>query len=348
MAIPRAVGRLLVYLLDVFEGIMLTILWEYQGENILQFLYEHRHLAHNPVATHRQNRHRSLSTQTDDAATGEFAEEQQQQLKRQVTRDRIIEELVPELLKTLNKVPKTGDVEQVLSKQLAVPAKALEQQLEQLADLQQSVKSCADSNAGMELAVQALGDTVNTINEYFRQAVDALEADWTIARDIGDQVATLSDSIMSVKLDNNIHAATLERLVQDVAQLDARLSEDISAKQSAPQLVDVAVNTADLHAVSSTATVRTVNEPNNTAWSPSLAANRRPDIAAPSSSCSDSGDSHSDATVDRIHALTALKELAPKAELDTQHESQLSSTKSHRFSLRREFKRRSLFGKRPA
>ncbi|KAJ2503248.1 hypothetical protein GGH96_000500 [Coemansia sp. RSA 1972] len=351
-AIPRAIGIIIAYSLDLVEGIMLSVLWEYQGENILKFLYKYRHLAHTPADIPTQVKHRSCAVQTDNAAYKEYEKEQQKQVQRKAVVDKLIEDMIPELLSALHAVPQKHEIEIMLSRQLERAQEALEQQ-------QHELKA---HGTGVESAVKELDSRMRIVDERLAHTSNALDTNQNNTKDIDARVAVLSDNFSSIKSTCTTNAATLEQITQSITQLDAKLAN--STRHHAAKKHNVAVATehsdelgstsTDLHIAESATTIRTANESNNITRSVLFSANH-PDISkatndksTPVTNSRDSEDEHSDTTIDRIHAIDALKELEPTQTLepDAHHDSQMSSIKSHRFSLRREFKRRSLFGKR--
>ncbi|KAJ2542790.1 hypothetical protein GGF49_002590 [Coemansia sp. RSA 1853] len=351
-AIPRAIGRIMAYFLDLVEGIMLSVLWEYQGENILKFLYEYRHLAHTPVDAPTQVKYRSCAVQTDNAVYREYEKEQQTQVQRKAVVDRLIEDMIPELLNALHAVPQKHEIEHMLSKQLERAQEALEQQ-------QQELKM---HGTGVESAVKELDSRMRVVDERLAHTSNALDTNQNNTRDIDARVAVLSDKFSSIKSTCTTNAGILEQITQSITQLDAKLANNTRLYNTKKHNVAVATEhsdelgstSTDLHIAESATTIRTANESNNIARSVSFSANHPAiskaanDRPAPENSSRDFEDEHSDTTVERIHAIDALKELEPTLTLepDAHHDSQMSSIKSHRFSLRREFKRRSLFGKR--
>ncbi|KAJ2355643.1 hypothetical protein GGF43_002564 [Coemansia sp. RSA 2618] len=359
--VPRAVGEILAYLLDLFESLMLSILWEYQGENILKFLYKHRNLAHNPVGTSTRTKHRSQAMQTDSAAYKEYEEKQQQQARRSAVIDKLVEDLVPELLGALYAMPQKSEIDGLLGKHIGGLQGASTQQLQALAQLQQTFNA---HGIAIGSAVQGLDARANAVDEQLVHTSSALEAVRDTASGIDNRVAELVGEFSAAKVKYAANAAALEQLSQSIARLDTMIAEN-SARDHAANKHNVAVATEHmsesraapkaLHIVESATTIRTTNEASNIARSAPLAtecqvepktANNSPTAASGSR---DSDDGHSDTTVERIYAIDALKELEPTTapEPDMHSYSQTASIKSHRFSLRREFKRRSLFGKRP-
>ncbi|KAJ2410485.1 hypothetical protein J3F80_000516 [Coemansia sp. RSA 2526] len=351
-AIPRAIGRIIAYFLDLVEGIMLSVLWKYQGENIVKFLYKYRHLAHAPADVPSHVKYRSYAVQTDSAVYKDYEKEQLKQVQRKAVVDKLIEDMIPELLNALHAVPQKHEIEIMLSKQLERAQGALEQQ-------QHELKA---HGAVVESAVNELDSRMRVVDERLVHTSNALYTNQNNTKDINARVAVLSEKFSSIKSTCTANAGILKQITQSLTQLDAKVANNTRVYAASKRNVAVATEhsdesgstSPDLHIAESATTIRTANESNNITRSVSFSANHpviskaANDKSTPRNSSRDFEDKHSNATIERIHAIDALKELepAPTQEPDAHHGSQMSSIKSHRFSLRREFKRRSLFGKR--
>ncbi|KAJ1874966.1 hypothetical protein LPJ55_001041 [Coemansia sp. RSA 990] len=285
MVVPRAISGLLTSTLDLLENVVLTLLWEYQGEAQPSYW---------PLKPKPQTRSRMVQT---DTATYE-EDKQERHLAK------LVDETVPSLLEALQKSPSKAEIENMLSQQTDLTSDMVAQTHSQLLrNLQQRIAE-ADRSVHFEKAMHELAHKVGAVEEQLARMQNA-----------GSEPACMGEHMYNTLIDefrNSMqqHQANNEALCQlssRVADMEAMLAESTHVKQVSDAAVATDyVDIAD-RAAGSTDTVH--------------------------------NDSSSEKTIERTLNPDSYKSL---------HRSASASTaKSHRFSLRKELKRRSLFGKRP-
>ncbi|KAJ2462989.1 hypothetical protein GGI03_004128 [Coemansia sp. RSA 2337] len=249
-AIPRLSLRLILRVLDVFESTMLMVVWEYQGDNILKFLYQHHYIqsgaavvcAH-PV-TALQQRSKSQSTQTDDSLDAVLARQQILAL------DKLVNDLMPGLLCALSELPQRGAldcqlVRHTCEQNQSSPLVSIEPELQP-----QSACSSGELDAieaGLQILVDKIG-IVDTRLSQLQHAISDTPLAITASRAGGhdDRLAAVVDSLNAVKAKCEIDRMLALQLVQSLSVLDTTLASiDLSPCETARQVADAIVQTDD-------------------------------------------------------------------------------------------------------
>ncbi|KAJ2755186.1 hypothetical protein GGI19_001852 [Coemansia pectinata] len=249
-AIPRLSVRLILRVLDIFESTMLMVVWEYQGDNILKFLFKHHYIQSGTAvvcahpATALQHRGKSQSTQTDDSLDAVLARQQIQAL------DKLVNGLMPGLLCALSELPQRGAldcqlVNQACEQNLSLPLISTEPELQP-----QSVCSSGELDA-IEAGLQILVDKIGIVDTRLSQLQHAIsEAPLAIIAsrtgEHDDRLASVVDSLNAVKAKCEIDRMLALQLVQSLAALDTTLASiDLSPCETARQVADAIVQTDD-------------------------------------------------------------------------------------------------------
>ncbi|KAJ2448521.1 hypothetical protein EV183_005395 [Coemansia sp. RSA 2336] len=284
MVVPRAISSLLTSTLDLLENVVLTLLWEYQGEAPLSYSLKPK-----PQT-------RSRMVQTDTAAFG--GDKQERHLAK------LVDETVPTLLKALQSIPDKAEIQNMLSQQADLTSDRVAQAHTQLLKhLQQRIVE-DDTSAYVRTAMHELARKVGTVEEQLA----GMHNNGSGPTCMGEHMYnTLIDDFRNMQQQQQASSEALYLLSSRVADVEAMLAKSMQAKQVSDAAV--ATDHADIadRAARSSETVH--------------------------------NDSSSEKTIERTHNPDSYKSL---------HRSLSTATaKSHRFSLRKELKRRSLFGKRP-
>ncbi|KAJ2805874.1 hypothetical protein H4S07_003919, partial [Coemansia furcata] len=249
-AIPRLSVRLVLSVLDVFESTMLKVVWEYQGDNVLKFLFQHHYIqsgmaevsARPAAALHRHGK--SQSTQTDDFPDVALAHQQIQAL------DKLINDLMPGLLSALSELPQRGDlgchlVHQASEKNQSLLLTSTKSEL-------QSRSACSSGEldaikAGLQILVYKTGKVDARLSQ-LQHAISEAPLAITTSRsgEHNGHLASVVDSLNAVKAKCEIDRMVALQLVQSLATLDTTLAcIDISPCETARQVADAIVQTDD-------------------------------------------------------------------------------------------------------
>ncbi|KAJ2081231.1 hypothetical protein H4R24_002500 [Coemansia sp. RSA 988] len=362
-AAPRATLRLAAYLLDAFESTTLAIFSKYQGDNILKFLYKHRHVTHNATEAGCVHESKDQAVQTD----GHTSEARNHAERRAVVLDKLIEDLLPELLKALHEIPPRKAIEQLVAQQSTQMHNLSEQHQDMLLLLQRMYSVSTTSDTENQSALQALSVKVEAIDMGLNRILDMLEEVSKTTHHRNEQLTTVADGIDMIGSKHEASAAMVLQLSKCVNRMDTTLTEINTRPRSTPKhFADAATETSEPfydkahQSHVSDSHPETVASLHISASSPDAALPGNghrltspidpPSPGIPANSETDSVES--EATVERMHAMTALKEIEPNAaptsetmpEVDT---STAANSKSRRFSIRKSLKRHSWLGKKP-
>ncbi|KAJ2790365.1 hypothetical protein H4R20_007025 [Coemansia guatemalensis] len=350
-------------MLDVFESTTLAILWEYQGDNILKFLYEHRQVTHNTAEAGHPHKRKNQSVQTDD----DTAEARRHMERRAVVLDKLIEDLLPELLKALHEIPPRKALEQLFAEQNTQTRTLSEQQQEMLLLLQRVYSVSTTPDADNQSAVQSLAAKVEAIDVRLNGILDMLADVSKNTQDRDGQLTTVTNGIDRIRSRHEADGAAVSHLSECVNRMDSTLTEISSRACSTPKhFADAATETMDFscdkahQSYDSDGHVETTASSHTNSFSPDAALSSSEDHPAPPVDAlspdipanSETESVESEATVERIHALTALKEPEPNTASASEailreNSSTAANPKPRRFSIRKGLKRSSWFGKKP-
>ncbi|KAJ2507763.1 hypothetical protein IWW47_000950 [Coemansia sp. RSA 2052] len=224
---------------------MLTFVWEYQGENILKYLFQHHYIqsgvavvcAHPSAAL--QQHSKSQTTQTETSPGDELVRQQVETL------DRLANDLMPSLLSALNELP-----QQVESGWQLVHGIGKQNQISSSVavdlELQPLLSSCSSGKLGaIEAGLQSLVDKIGKADICLSQLQHAIaEAPLTTARhaeEYDDRLASVVNNLSAVKTKCEADCMLALQLVQSLAALDATL--DTLPREAAMQVADAIVQT---------------------------------------------------------------------------------------------------------
>ncbi|KAJ2456652.1 hypothetical protein GGF42_003138 [Coemansia sp. RSA 2424] len=247
-AIPRVSVRIILRVLDVFESTMLTFVWEYQGENILKYLFQHHYIqsgvavacAHPSAAL--QQHSKSQTTQTETSPGDELARQQVETL------DRLANDLMPSLLSALNELPQQVESGWQLVHGIGEQSPSPSSVAVDL-ELQPLLSSCASGKLGaIEAGLQSLVDKIGKADIRLSQLQHAIaEAPLTTARhaeEYDDRLASVVNNLSAVKAKCEADRMLALQLVQSLAALDATLASlDTLPREAAMQVADAIVQT---------------------------------------------------------------------------------------------------------
>ncbi|KAJ2492111.1 hypothetical protein IWW37_001688 [Coemansia sp. RSA 2050] len=249
-AIPRLILGLILRVLDVFESTMLLVVWEYQGDNILKFLFKHHYIqsgtavvcAH-PVAS--PNLHsKSQSIQTGDSIDAVLAHKQIQAL------DKLANDLIPSLLCALDELPQRGalgchaEYQANEQNQRLLPTSA-ESELEL-----QAVCPSRELHT-IEARLQVMVDKIGNVDTRLARLQCAISeaplpiiASCTARHD--DILTSVIDGLNALKAKCGFDRMLALQLVQSLATLDATLANiELSPLGTGRQVADVIIQTDD-------------------------------------------------------------------------------------------------------
>ncbi|KAJ2861793.1 hypothetical protein GGI22_002359 [Coemansia erecta] len=247
MAVPRALAKASMRMLDTFEDAMLTILWDYQGENILRFLYEHQQSSSakrsdgdgtvarvcidgKMLCAKVAGCARSVAMQTDDCAMSLGVRERE---KRNKLMDKILEDLVPALLQVLHSIPQRSEMEVMYREQIA-----LIQTVQQgacsgplLLDDEHPVPAGA-GHADIGQALQGLTERVGAVDERVLQVLQALESEARSSTLVDARLGVLVEGLGAVREKCEADRALALHMMQCLERIDGTLASAIAAAES--------------------------------------------------------------------------------------------------------------------
>ncbi|KAJ2849472.1 hypothetical protein IWW36_002600 [Coemansia brasiliensis] len=219
MFVPRTIASLLTSTLDLLENVVLTLLWEYQGEARLSYW---------PLNSKPQTRSQVVQT---DAAMYEKD-------KQEHSLTKLIDDTVPLLLEALQRMPCKAEIGNMLSQQTDLTSDMVARTHTQLLDnLQQRIVE-ADRSVHIEKAVYELA-----------YKVDAAQKQLVKMQNGGSKTACVDEHIYNALIgdfrssmqQHQANSNALSQLNNRVADIEAMLAKSAYAKQAS----DVAVATDD-------------------------------------------------------------------------------------------------------
>ncbi|KAJ1901130.1 hypothetical protein LPJ81_003811 [Coemansia sp. IMI 209127] len=251
MAVPRALAKATMRMLDTFEDAMLTILWDYQGENILRFLYEHQQSSSanrgdgdgtvarvcidgKMLCAKVAGCSRSVAMQTDDCAMSLGVRERE---KRNKLMDKILEDLVPALLQVLHSIPQRSEMEAMYREQIA-----LIQTVQQGAcdgplllvngndDEHRAPASAGHADIGQ--ALQGLTERVGAVDERVVQVLQALESEARSSTLVDARLGVLVEGLGAVREKCEADRALALHMMQCLERIDGTIASAIAAAES--------------------------------------------------------------------------------------------------------------------
>ncbi|KAI8324935.1 hypothetical protein GQ54DRAFT_295769 [Martensiomyces pterosporus] len=246
-AIPRAMAQFALHLFGVFENTMVTILWEYQGDNIVGFLYNHSYLQKLPLPA--DSRRPALGVTSRGVQTDEqdiYGLAREARLRRDVLMGKVLDDLVPALLQALHSMPQKGELERMASAQ-SQWVEAIREQQTKLLDAQASRKEREEEEeerSGHVDVAGALGLLLDRVGSMDERLIRVLGEDR--GGEVGERLEGLLNDLGAVRAEYEGDRQLVLELIQRVARLDAALSAvDLAAPAPAAatgrQVADAAV-----------------------------------------------------------------------------------------------------------
>ncbi|KAJ2675300.1 hypothetical protein GGI25_004038 [Coemansia spiralis] len=254
MTVPRAFTNAAMRVLDVFENAMLNMVWDYQGDNILRFLYEHQRADANRksdgvigkvrvdgrlLRAKISTSSRSFGMQTDDCTMSLGARERE---KRDMLMDKILEDLVPALLEVLHSIPQRSEMEAIYKEQLGMVqnlqlAGNRKPLLLTLSDCEETSNS-KDERCDIGSVLQGLAKRVGQVDGRVVQVLRALEGESKSNALVDERLAILVDGLGAVKEKCEADRALALHMMQCLERIDSTIASGIAAAESRIQLTD--------------------------------------------------------------------------------------------------------------
>ncbi|KAJ2655004.1 hypothetical protein IWW48_005770 [Coemansia sp. RSA 1200] len=264
MAVPRALSNAALRILDRFEDTMLNILWDYQGENILHFLYKHQQSKANDgsgdgsvgrvridgkmlsmrVAGHLQ----SVGMQTDDCTLSLGVRERE---KRNNLMDKILEDLVPALLQVLHSVPQRSELEAMYREQVALiqtvqqSAHGVENTSLFLSSDTSNDKGCRTQMMGRSQDIgkelQDLANRVGAVDDRVVQVLQELESEERNSSFASERLGVLVEGLGAVREKCEADKALALHMIQCLERIDTTLASAIATTATKPLCFDTDV-----------------------------------------------------------------------------------------------------------
>ncbi|ORX72756.1 hypothetical protein DL89DRAFT_82589 [Linderina pennispora] len=231
MAAPRALVHYMLRLIELFENTMLTIVWEYQGDNLLKFLYTHSHI---PQAALKHSETRSQGVQTTDLDTHDLARNARQ--RRDVLMTQVLEDLVPALLQALHAMPQRGELDR-MSQEQTQWAKIIASQQRQLMDAKMHDESL-EAYTQIAATLQVLVSRIGSVDERLIRALNVSSGH------VDQQLVSLQDGLGRVSRECELDKSAISELVVRLSQLDNVLMSIAASPRTLPGKTDAAVDTA--------------------------------------------------------------------------------------------------------
>ncbi|KAJ1847813.1 hypothetical protein LPJ73_004154, partial [Coemansia sp. RSA 2703] len=234
-----------LHLLDIFESAMLSVVWEYQGENILKFLYKHHYVQSGALVVHDQRPNVTGDIDKDDVILPEI---QQLRATRDLLVDNILEDLVPALLQALHGMPKKVELER-LDEETIPTEQAGEEHI--LALSNQDEKYCDKSDPDIMPVLLQLTANLNSVNDRLLRIIgvleDSVEGLGCCSVQTDERLSLLVDGLSSVKVKCEADKLLATRVMDSLAKLESVLSEPhVQHKVNVPLYMDASVATDSL------------------------------------------------------------------------------------------------------
>ncbi|PIA17334.1 hypothetical protein COEREDRAFT_86325 [Coemansia reversa NRRL 1564] len=361
-AVPRVMLRLATYMLDLLESTTLAILWKYQGDNVLKFLYEQKLVTQNTAKAGHTYELRNQTVQTDDHTY--LAREHME--RRSLVLDKLIEDLLPELLKALHEIPPRKVLEQNFVEQNTQIRSISDQHQEMLVLLQQMCPVFATSDSENRLAVQLLTAKIEAVDRRLDRILERLEEVSKATRHRDGQLAPFTDGIDILRSNQEADAVVVSQSSESDSRPDSALTETNTGGRSALNcFADATTETGDIsldlvhqshvsdsyHKKVAGFHINAVSPDVDLSGSQYHPAPPVDTLSLKTPTKNEMDSVESEATTERLHALTASKETGPiavpaSAVLFGENAFSAVNTKPRRFSIRRGLKQRSWFGKK--
>ncbi|KAJ2509949.1 hypothetical protein H4217_008095 [Coemansia sp. RSA 1939] len=264
MVVPRALSNAALRILDRFEDVMLNILWDYQGENILHFLYRHQQskakdgsgddsvgrvrIDGKMLSMRVAGSLQSVGVQTDDCTMSLGVRERE---KRNNLMDKILEDLVPALLQVLHSVPQKRELEAMYREQVA-----LIQTVQQSAHGVENTSLLLPSDTGNDKdyqtqimgrsqdvgkALQDLANRVGAVDDRVVQVLQELESEERESVFASERLGVLVEGLGAVREKCEADKALALHMIQSLERMDTTLASAIATTATKPLCFDTDV-----------------------------------------------------------------------------------------------------------
>ncbi|KAJ2516343.1 hypothetical protein H4217_004642 [Coemansia sp. RSA 1939] len=264
IAVPRALSNAALRILDRFEDVMLNILWDYQGENILHFLYKHQQSkakdgsGDDSIGRVRINGKmlsmrvagnlQSTGVQTDDCTMSLGVRERE---KRNNLMDKILEDLVPALLQVLHSVPQKSELEAMYREQVALiqtvqqSAHGVENTSLLLASDTGNDKDCQmqmmSRSQDIGKALQDLANRVGAVDDHVVQVLQELESEERESVFASERLDVLVEGLGAVREKCEADKALALHMMQSLERMGTTLASAIATTATKPLCFDTNV-----------------------------------------------------------------------------------------------------------
>ncbi|KAJ2856772.1 hypothetical protein FB639_006070, partial [Coemansia asiatica] len=228
-----------LYCLDTFESIMLSFVWEYQGENILQFLFKHQYVQAGTLVINKTSSNRTMQAGNVQArgVQTEAAEANGISTKQRSTRDALIdkmlEDLVPALLHALHEMPKRNELAELAHEQTQLVKSIYEKQQKLMADHNQPDNGHSDIVAPVLQLLISRVNAVDTRLFHVLSKLDSSKDGREINAEVDNRLKPLIESLGAVKAKYEADRILAAEVMQSLANLDKVISTTAVPKRHA-------------------------------------------------------------------------------------------------------------------
>ncbi|KAJ2853369.1 hypothetical protein J3B02_003175 [Coemansia erecta] len=233
-----------LYCLDTFESIMLSFVWEYQGENILQFLFKHQYVQAGTLVINKTSSNRTMQAGNVQArgVQTEAAEANGISTKQRSTRDALIdkmlEDLVPALLHALHEMPKRNELAELAHEQTQLVKSIYEKQQKLMADHNQPDNGHSDIVAPVLQLLISRVNAVDTRLFHVLSKLDSSKDGREINAEVDNRLKPLIESLGAVKAKYEADRILAAEVMQSLANLDKVISTTAVPKRHADAWVE--------------------------------------------------------------------------------------------------------------